>query len=101
MSQDSSIVSIKLSDKWGFFDLDARKVLLAPQFARVNDFREDLAYVEGAGDEDNDQGWFINREGDRLAVVPPGVRSVGQFHEGRREPRWLVAGAFSIREPSG
>lgn len=94
VSQDSSIVSIKLSDKWGFFDLDARKVLLAPQFARVNDFREDLAYVEGAGDEDNDQGWFINREGDRLAVVPPGVQSVGQFHEGLA--RALVAGRWGF-----
>lgn len=92
VSPDSPIVSIKLSDKWGFFDLDARKVLLAPQFARVNDFREDLAYVEGAGDEDNDQGWFINREGDRMAVLPPGVQSVGQFHEGLA--RALVAGRW-------
>ena len=78
--------------KWGFFDLDARKVLLAPQFARVNDFREDLAYVEGREMKTTIRGWFINREGDRMAVLPPGVQSVGQFHEGLA--RALVAGRW-------
>jgi hypothetical protein len=83
VSADTPIVSIRLSDKWGFFDLNRQKVLLAPQFAFVNDFSEGYAYVEGLAQDEEYPGWFIDSDGSRMAPVPAGVQRVGPFKYSR------------------
>ncbi len=79
---ESPLASIRLGDKWGFFDIARRQIVLAPQFTHVNDFSEGLAYVEGPSGEPDQGGWLIAADGTRIAPLPPEVQTVGPFRDG-------------------
>lgn len=83
LAPGSSIASILLNGRWGYFDIARRQMVFAPQFTRVSDFHEGIAHAEGPSDASGTlPGWIVDNQGQRLAAVPSGIQSVGRFVKG-------------------
>ncbi|MBU6949765.1 WG repeat-containing protein [Hahella sp. HN01] len=78
----SAIVAVNYNGKWGFFNLDEDRLLLAPQFSRITSFSEGLAYVETESEDITEPGWIINEQGLRVASVPRKIQVAGRFSDG-------------------